>query len=51
MARHYGFKTGGEPYLPQLQEPPHRLVRAGKTVLRMGEGILVNFLSRVVGAS
>jgi hypothetical protein len=50
MARHYGFKTGGEPYLPQLQEPPHRLVRAGKTAARMGEGILVNLISRVVGA-
>jgi hypothetical protein len=51
MARHYSFKTGGDAYLPQLQEPPHRLVWAGKTAARMGEGVLVNLISRLVGAS
>lgn len=50
MARHYHFKTNGHAYLPELQAPPPRLVRAGKTAVRMGEGILVNLISKVVGA-
>ena len=49
MARHFQFKTGCHVYLPQLQEPPHPLVRAGRTALRMGEGVLVNTISRLVG--
>lgn len=50
MARHFRFKTGCDPYLPQLPEPPHPVVRAGRTALRMGEGMLVNLLSKLAGA-
>lgn len=50
MARHFRFKTGCSLYLPQLPEPQHPLVRAGRTALRMGEGVLVNVLSKLVGA-
>ena len=49
MARHFHFKTGCDVYLPQLQEPAHPLVRAGRTALRMGEGVLVNTVSRLMG--
>jgi hypothetical protein len=47
MARHFRFKTGGDLYLPQLPEPPHRLVGAGRTAMRMGEGLLVNLISKL----
>lgn len=47
MAQHFTFKTGCHAYLPQLREPAHPAVRAAK---RMGEGVLVNLLSKVAGA-
>lgn len=47
MAQHFTFKTGCHAYLPQLKKPAHPAVRAGK---RMGEGVMVNLLSKVVGA-
>lgn len=47
MAEHFHFKTGCHAYLPQLREPAHPAVRAAK---RMGEGVLVNALSRIMGA-
>lgn len=49
MAQHFHFKTGCHVYLPQLQEPAHPLIRAGRTALRMGEGVLVNTVSRLMG--
>jgi hypothetical protein len=49
MARHFRFKTGCDIYLPQLPEPPHPLVRAGRVALRMGEGVLVNLISKLTG--
>lgn len=49
MARHFHFKTGCHVDLPQLQEPAHPLVRAGRAALRMGEGVLVNTISKLVG--
>ena len=49
MARHFHLKTGCHVHLPQLKEPPHPLVHAGRTVLRMGEGVLVNTVSRLMG--
>jgi hypothetical protein len=49
MARHFHFKTGCHVYLPQLPEPPHPLVRAGRKALRMGEGVLTNMISRMMG--
>ena len=49
MARHFAFKTGCELYLPQLREPPGPLVRAGRVAMRMGEGVLVNVMSKVAG--
>lgn len=49
MARHFQNKTGCEAFLPQLPEPSHPLIRVGRTALRMGEGLLVNTLSRYVG--
>ena len=49
MARHFSFKTGCELYLPQLKEPLHPLARAGRAALRMGEGVLVNAISKITG--
>jgi len=37
MARHFHFKTGCHVYLPQLREPPHPLVNAGKRAILMGQ--------------
>jgi hypothetical protein len=50
MARHFRIKTGCQLYLPQLREPPGALARAGKAALQMGQGILVNLLSKPFGA-
>jgi hypothetical protein len=47
MARHFEFKTGCHVYLPQLREPAHPAARAAK---RMGEGVLVNLISKLAGA-
>jgi len=47
IAQHFAFKTGCNVYLPQLRKPAHPALRAAK---RMGEGVLVNFLSKVTGA-
>lgn len=49
MARHFHFKTGCHVYLPQLPEPPHPLIRAGRAARRMGEGLLVNLVSKLSG--
>lgn len=49
MARHFHFKTGCHVYLPQLHEPAHPLIRAGRTAVRMGEGVLVNTASKLMG--
>lgn len=49
MARHFHFKTGCHVYLPQLPEPLHPLVRAGRVAARWGEGVLVNWFSRIAG--
>ncbi|MDA3915281.1 hypothetical protein [Oleiagrimonas sp.] len=49
MARHFHFKTGCNVYLPQLREPPHPLIRAGKQAMSMGQGVLVNLISKVMG--
>lgn len=49
MARHFRFKTGCEVYLPGLAAPSHPVVRAGRTALRMGEGVLVNAISKITG--
>jgi len=49
MARHFRIKTDCSVYLPQLPEPPHPLVRAGRAALRMGEGVLVNLISKLSG--
>lgn len=50
MARHFHFKTGCHVYLPQLPDPPHALVRAGRVAARWGEGVLVNLFSKLAGA-
>jgi hypothetical protein len=49
MARHFHFKTGCDVYLPQLREPPGRLHAAGRKALEMGQGLLVNFFSKLTG--
>lgn len=49
MAHYFHFKTGCDVYLPQLREPPHPLVRAGKRAASMGQGVLVNVISKVIG--
>lgn len=45
MARHFHIKTGCHAYLPQLREPAHPVVRTAK---RMGEGVLVNLVSKIM---
>lgn len=49
LARHFHVKTGCEAYFPQLREPPGRLRVAGHKVLKMGEGLLVNYVSKATG--
>ena len=49
MARHFRVKTGCNVFLPQLLEPAHPLVRASRTAMRMGEGVLVNLFSKLAG--
>lgn len=45
MARHFTFKTACHVYLPQLPEPPHPLVRAGRKALEIGQGVLTNLIT------
>lgn len=45
MARHFRFKTGCDLRLPQLSEPEHPATRTAK---RMGEGVLVNLVSKMM---
>jgi hypothetical protein len=49
MARHFHFKTGCDVYLPQLSEPPTRLQKASRKTVEMGQGLLVNLLSKLTG--
>lgn len=44
MGRHFHFKTGCHVYLPQLQEPPSRLVKAARAAMRIGGGVLTTSL-------
>ncbi len=46
MAEHFRHKTGCHVEFWQLREPAHPAIRAAK---RMGEGVLVNLVSRVTG--
>lgn len=50
MAEHFTHKTGCHVYLPSLPEPPGRLVKAERAALRMGKGLLVNIMSKTIGA-
>jgi len=47
MAEHFRFKTGCHPYLPQLREPARPVLGAAR---RLGEGVLANVISRMMGA-
>lgn len=51
MARHFHLKTGCEVYFPQLPEPPSRLKKVGRAAARMGQGVLVNAFSKMMGLS
>lgn len=46
MTEHFHHKTGCHVYLPQLREPAHPAVRMAR---RMGEGVLVNLISKYAG--
>ncbi|WP_305803955.1 hypothetical protein [Stenotrophomonas sp. YIM B06876] len=48
MAQHFHFKTDCHVYLPQLREPLHPLVSVGKRALTMGQGVLVNLVSKAI---
>lgn len=41
------MKTGCEVCLPELSVPAHPMVRAGRTAIRVGEGVLVNIATKV----
>ena len=45
MARHFHFKTGCHVYLPQLPEPPNRLVKAARVAVRIGQGVLTDLVT------
>lgn len=47
MAEHFHHKTGCHADFPQLKEPAHPALRAAR---RMGEGVLVNAISKLMGA-
>jgi len=49
LANHFMHKTGCQTYLPNLPDPPTQAVKAARAVLRMGEGLLVNMMSKLVG--
>jgi len=49
MARHFHFKTGCEVYFPQLPEPPSRLKKVGRAAAKMGQGVLVDAFSKMMG--
>ena len=49
MDRHFTFKTGCHASLLLLNEPAHPLVRAGRKAVRIGEGLLVNTISKLAG--
>lgn len=46
MAQHFHHKTGCHVYLPKLPEPSHPLLR---TATEMGQGVLVNLISKMAG--
>ena len=46
MAEHFRYKTGCHIDISELKEPSHPAVRAAK---RIGEGVLVNAVSRLMG--
>ena len=50
IARHFQFKTGCSFYLPQMEPPPHPLVNASRTAIKIGQGILINLISKPLGA-
>lgn len=50
MARHFHIKTGCHIYLPQLPEPPHPFVHAGRQITKFGRDLLVNMFSKAIGA-
>lgn len=50
MAEHFRFKTGCDVGLPQLQEPPHPLLRGACHLGEMGRGVIVNIFSKWLGA-
>lgn len=49
MSQHFTFKTGCHLYLPSLPEPAHPAMLAGRKALRIGEGLLVNTISKLMG--
>ena len=49
MARHFHFKTGCDVYFPQLPEPPSRLKKVGRAAAKMGQGVLVDAFSKMMG--
>ena len=50
MAQHFSYKTGCHIYLPQLPDPPSRLAKVARSALTMGQGVLVNLISKPFGA-
>lgn len=50
MAQHFTHKTGCHVYLPQLPDPPSRLTKITRGALTMGQGVLVNLISKPFGA-
>jgi hypothetical protein len=50
MAQHFTFKTGCHVYLPQLPDSPSRLTKITRGALTMGQGVLVNLISKPFGA-
>ncbi len=49
MAEHFRHKTGCEVYLPQLRPPRHPAAAAGRHLGELGQGVIVNIFSRIIG--
>ena len=50
MAEHFRFKTGCEVYLPELKPPPHPLAKVARKAVEIGQGVLTNRFSSLLGA-
>lgn len=49
MVEHFRRKTGCDVYLPNLKEPRGRAAAAGRTLSEMGQGVVANLFTKLIG--